>query len=302
MGALDGKVAVITGSGEGLGRAIAIGMAKEGAKVVTNNRAPREGLDAAKVAEEIKQAGGEAVPVFADVSSFTEAERVIKTAVDNFGRLDILVSNAGFDAAHMIWNMTEEDWDSMLDCMLKGAFNCSRFACGVMREQRSGRIILMSSDAYKGTMGHVNYGAAKAGLVGLARSIAREMGRYGVTCNAICPFARTRMAFNPEVLEGLKKRVEKGVMTQEQYDEIMACPGPEFVAPFLAYLASDAGASINGRVFHVTGGTVILHSEPLDEKTIWKDHEKYGMWTQEELAAEIPKIFALTNPYGPEKK
>jgi 3-oxoacyl-[acyl-carrier protein] reductase len=303
MGVLEGKAAVVSGSGQGIGRAIALALAEEGAKVVTNNRkAGAEGGDAETVANEIKAKGGTAIPVFADVASFSECERLIKTCVDNFGKIDILVNNAGFDRPRMIWNMTEEDWDLMLNCMLKGAFSCSRFACGYMRQQRWGRIIMITSEAYRGTVGHVNYGAAKGGLVGLVRAIAREMGRYGVTANAVCPTAKTRFSYNPGVLEGIKKRVEKGIMPKEQYEEVLTMPGPEYLTPMVVYLASEAGANVNGRVFSAMGGKLSLHLEPYDEKVLWKDHLKYGPWAQEELAVQIPKTFALTNPFPPEKE
>ena len=299
---LEGKTAVVTGSGDGIGRALAIGLAMAGAKVITNNRSPRpEGSDAAKVAEEIKRMGGEAIPVFCDVAKFEDAEKLIKTAVEAWGHIDILINNAGFDRPRMIWNMTEEDWDSLVDCMLKGAFNCSRWACVFMREQRWGRIIMTSSEAYRGTVGHVNYGAAKAGMVGLTRAIAREMGRYGVTCNAICPTAKTKMTYNPEVIEGMKKRVEKGLMTKEQFEEILRMPEPEYTIPFVVYLCSEKGADINGRVFSVTGGKIALHAEPLDEKTLIKDYERYGAWTWEELETLIPRVFGLKNPFPPEQ-
>ncbi|MDP2719869.1 MAG: SDR family NAD(P)-dependent oxidoreductase [Dehalococcoidia bacterium] len=301
MGALDGKVAVVTGSGQGLGRDIAIGLAKEGAKLVTNNRKPgTEGGDAETTAKTIKEAGGEAVPVFADMAVFQDCERLIKTAVEKFGRIDILVNNAGVDRAKMVWNMAEEDWDFLLDVILKGAFSCTRFATGYMREQKWGRIINVTSDAYRGTVGHVNYGASKAGLVGLTRATALEVGRYSITCNAIAPTAKTRMSWSPEVEAGLRKRVETGVWTQAQFDEYLTMGGPEYIAPFIVYLASEASANISGRVFNVTGGKIALYSEPEEIKSIFK---KEGVWTQQELVDLIPKTIALglANPAPPPK-
>lgn len=301
MGVAQGKVAVVTGSGQGLGQGIAMCLAQEGAKVITNNRKPgTAGGDAETVAKAITDAGGEALPVFADMSKFQDCERLIKTAVEKFGRIDILVNNAGVDRAKMVWNLAEEDWDFLLDIVLKGAFACTKFATGYMREQKWGRIINLTSDAYRGTVGHVNYGASKAGLVGLTRSTALEVGRYGITCNAVAPAAKTRMSWSPEVEAGLRKRVESGVWTQAQLDDYLRMGGPEHVAPFVVYLASEAAANINGHTFNVTGGKVSLYSEPEEVRTIFK---KEGIWTQEELINYIPKTIAqgLVNPAPPQK-
>lgn len=205
---LKGKVAVVTGSGQGIGRAIAMAFAAEGAKVITNNRKPgTPGGDAETTAREISEAAGEAIPIFSDVSKFEDAQKLIQAAVSNFGRIDILVNNAGVDAPRMIWNMEEKEWDLCVNSLLKGTFNCSRFASSFMREQRWGRIINNTSTAWLGTVGHVNYGAAKAGIVGLTRAIAREMGKYGVTCNAFTTLAATRMTDNAGVKAGVKKKV-----------------------------------------------------------------------------------------------
>lgn len=301
MGVLQGKVAVVSGSGQGLGRGIAIGLAKEGAKVITNNRKPgTEGGDAETVALAIRQAGGEAHPVYADMSKFADCERLIKTAVEKFGRIDILVNNAGVDRAKMVWNMAEEDWDFLLDIILKGAFACTRFATAYMREQKFGRIINITSQAFTGTVGHVNYGASKAGLVGLTRATALEVGRYGITCNAIAPAAKTRMTATPEVEAGLRKRVEQGLMSQAAFQEYLNMGGPEHVAPFVAYLASDAGGYVNGRTFNVTGGKIALYSEPEEFRFVFKPE---GIWTQEELVSLIPKTVGqgLTNPATAQK-
>ncbi len=293
---LKDKVAIITGSGQGIGGAIAIALAAEGAKVVTNNRRPgTEGGDAETTAGQIIEAGGQAVPFYGSISDFTVAEKLIQTALDNFGRLDILINNAGADQPHMVWNMTEEEWDNCVDSFLKGAFNCTRFACGVMREQKWGRIINTTSTAWLGTVGHCNYGAAKAGLVGLTRAIAREMGRYQVTCNAYAPTAGTRFTLSEEIVAGFTKRYESGLMTKERYEELTNPPGPETVTPFLIYLCGDKAADINGQVFDVTGGNIAFYSEPVKAKTINKTE---GMWTVEELEDLVPRVLleGYTNP------
>ena len=297
---LKDRVAVVTGSGQGIGKAIAITMAKEGARVVTNNRRPgTEGGDAETVAKEITSMGGQAVAFFGSVSDFAVAEKLIKTTVDSFGRVDILVNNAGADAPRMVWNMTEEDWDRCVDSFLKGSFNCIRFASALMREQKWGRIINTTSTAWLGTVGHCNYGAAKAGLVGLTRAVAREMGRYGVTCNAYAPTAGTRFTLSEEIVAGFKKRYEAGLMTKERFEELTNPPSPETVAPFIIYLCTEAAANINGQVFDVTGGNIALYSEPVKKKSIVK---KKGLWTLEELIEQVPKVLleGYKNPAPPQ--
>ncbi len=285
---LKDRVAAVTGSGQGIGRAIAIALAGEGAKVVTNNRRPgTSGGDAETVAKEIRDMGGQAVPFFGSVSEFDIAQKLIQTAVDNFGRLDIVVNNAGADAPKMVWNMTEEEWDRSVDSFLKGSFNCIRHAAGLMREQGWGRIINTTSTAWLGTVGHCNYGAAKAGIVGLTRAVAREMGRYGVTCNAYAPTAATRFTLSDEIVAGFKKRYEAGLMTKERYEELTNPPGPETVTPLLVYLCTDEAADINGQVFDVTGGNIAIYSEPVKKKSIVKQE---GLWTVEELIDQVPRV------------
>jgi len=298
---LKDRVAIVTGSSQGIGKAIAVALAKEGAKVVTNNRRPgAEGGDAETVAKEIKAMGGEAVPFFGSVSEFDVAEKIVKTAVDSFGKIDIVVNNAGADAPRMVWNMSEEEWDRSVDSFLKGSFNCIRFASGPMREQKWGRIINTTSTAWLGTVGHCNYGAAKAGLVGLTRAVAREVGRYGVTCNAYAPTAATRFTLSDDIVAGFKKRYEAGLMTQERYEELTNPPRPETVGPFIVYLCTEAAADINGQVFDVTGGDIAIYSEPVKKQTITK---KGGLWTVEELIEQVPKVLleGYKNP-SPAKK
>jgi 3-oxoacyl-[acyl-carrier protein] reductase len=283
---LKDRVAIITGSGQGIGRAIAIAMAEEGAKVVTNNRKPgTSGGDAETTAKQLRDKGGQAVPFFGSVSEFEGAHKLIQTALDNFGRVDILVNNAGADAPHMVWNMAEEEWDRCVDSFLKGSFNCIRYATGLMREQRWGRIINTTSTAYLGTVGHCNYGAAKAGIVGLTRAVAREVGRYGITCNAYAPTAGTRFTLSEDIVAGFKKRYEAGLMTKERYEELTSPPAPETVTPFIIYLCTDAAADINGRTFDVTGNNIAIYSEPVKEKLIFKEKD---LWTVEELMDIVP--------------
>ena len=218
---LKGRVALVTGSGQGIGKAVALALAADGAKVITNNRKPgTEGGDAATVAAEIKAAGGEAVPFFGSVSDFADAEKAIKTAVDAFGKIDIIVNNAGSDAAKMVWNMSEAEWDLSVDSFLKSSFNCIRQATPYMKEQKWGRIINTTSTAWLGAVGHVNYCAAKAGIVGLTRGVAREVGRYGITCNAYAPTAATRFTLSEDIKAGFTKRFQANLITKERYEEL----------------------------------------------------------------------------------
>ncbi len=295
---LTGKVALVTGSGQGIGKAIALELARHGARIITNSRKPgTKGGDAESTAYEIMDARGQAVAFYGDVSNFQSAGKLIQTAVDRFGRLDIVINNAGADAPHMIWNMTEEEWDLSINSYLKGTFNTCRHACALMREQKWGRIINTTSTAWLGTVGHCNYGAAKAGVVGLTRSVAREMGRYGVTCNAYAPTASTRFSASEEIQAGFKKRYEAGLMTKERFEELTNLPSPETVGPFIVFLCTDAAADINGQVFDVTGGNIALYSEPVKKKTISKDA---GIWTVDELTKQVPALLeGYKNPAPP---
>jgi len=298
---LKGKVAIVTGSGQGIGLAIAIAFAREGATVITNNRREgTEGGDAKTAAEQINSMGGTANHFFGSIAEYSIAEEMITTTKEKYGSVDILVNNAGADMPHMIWNMTEEEWDTCLDSFLKGTFNTSRFACGIMREQKWGRIINTTSTAWLGTVGHCNYGAAKAGIVGLTRAIAREMGKYNVTCNAYAPTASTRFSASEDIQAGFKKRYEAGLMTKERYEELTNLPDPMTLTPFLVYLCTEEGANINGQVFDVTGGNITMYSEPVRMKSIDK---KEGLWTIEELIKLVPTILpeGYKNPAPPAK-
>ena len=208
---LEGKVAVVTGGGRGLGCAHALALAAEGAKVVVNDLGTGlEGIgssmnSANEVVAKINKEGGEAVVNYDSVATWKGAESIIRTALDTFRRLDILVNNAGITRDRMSFNMSEEEWDAVIKVHLYGHFYCTRHACNWFRQQRSGRIINTSSHAGLGTTGQVNYSCAKEGIVALTRCIAREMGKYGVTCNAIRPRASTRMTQKAGLKEAWKR-------------------------------------------------------------------------------------------------
>jgi len=298
---LKGKVAVVTGSGGGIGRGIAILMAEEGAKVVVNDLGGAVdgsgSSDAAanKVVEEIKAAGGEAVPNYESVATVEGGEKIIQTAIDSFGKLDVLVNNAGILRDRMVFNMAPEEWDMVIKVHLYGVFNCSKPASIIFRQQRSGRIISMSSTSgLIGNSGQANYGAAKAGIAGFTRVIARDLGRYGVTCNTIAPGAGTRMTLSDEVLSARQIRAEKGLTAAGTQPRQTGPGDPDDVAPIVVYLASDAAANINGQTFGAAGGNFSLYQNPTPIKSIHKE----GRWTLDELDSILPTtlLAGLVNP------
>ena len=291
---LKGKVAIVTGAGRGIGRGEALALASEGAKLVVNDLGGgTDGSGAAAspadaVVAEIKKLGGEAVANYDSVATTKGGENIVKTAVDAFGKLDILVNNAGILRDKMLFNMTEEEWDIIIKIHLYGHFNTIRPASVLFRQQKSGRIINTSSVAGLGmTFGQANYGAAKEGIVGLTRKVAQDLGRYGVTCNAIRPNAGTRLTLSEEMKKSWPKEM---IAALENFR-------PEDIAPVVVWLASDAAAHVNGRTFFVQTGMVALYSEPVHEKSILK----LGGWTIDELFMYMPSTLAagLVNPYPP---
>jgi len=292
-GNLQGKAVVVTGSGRGIGRAVALLMAKEGASVVVNDPGgDRSGAGSDRavadgVVAEITAAGGRASANYNSVTDYNQAAEIVKQCVDRHGKLDCVVNVGGFLRERMVWIMGEDDWDAVITVHLKGHWNICHHASRVMRGQRSGRIVNFSSDAFKGSVGQCNYSAAKGGIISLTRSLARELGRFGVTANAICPLAATRMTMNDKVIEGMKKRLEMGLVSQAMYDSIMAMPGPEFIAPMVAYLATDAAADVNGQVFHVEKGKIHTYAEPVEARALCK-FEAAGMFSVDELIQSVP--------------
>jgi NAD(P)-dependent dehydrogenase (short-subunit alcohol dehydrogenase family) len=289
MGHLDGKVAIVTGAGRGIGRDEALLLAAEGAAVVVNDLGSAndgQGADAQpahQVVSEIEAAGGRAVVDGSDISTWEGGEAVVQRALDAFGRLDILVCNAGIVRDRMVFNMSEEEWDAVIRVHLKGHMAPTRFATAYWREQAKanggtagGRIVFTSSHVgLYGNVGQVNYGAAKAGIAGLGLAVAREMERYGVTVNVICPMARTRL-----VDQALLALTDTATGDFDSMD-------PANIAPVVAYLGSDEAAHISGQFFGLTGGTVELLQGWSTGATIAKD----GRWTVGELIARSTELF-----------
>src|SRR5215510_9665059 len=243
---LAGRVAVVTGAGRGIGRGVALALAAAGAKVVVNDfgvsvdgTAPSTG-PAFDVVREIEAAGGEAVASTESVADWASAARIVATALARFGELDILVTCAGILRDRMIFNMSEEEWDAVIAVHLKGTFNCVRHACTHMREQRYGRIVTFSSGAALfGNPGQANYGAAKGGIGGLTKVAARDLGKYGITVNAISPVAGTRMTINEEVRKARALRKQQGIQREDRGVADIEELDPDDVAPMVVYLASE---------------------------------------------------------------
>jgi len=278
MGALDGKVAIVTGAGRGLGRSHALTLAAEGARVVVNDL----GDEAKDVVAEVEANGGEASVHNGSVSDWQASEDLVRHAVDTFGDLHILVNNAGILRDGMSFNMSEEDWDAVVDVHLKGHFAPSRHAAVYWREQAKAgnevgrRIINTSSEAgLFGNAGQANYAAAKAGIATLAMVFSRELGRYGVTANAIAPRARTRMTEQFDFFA-----------PPEDPDEFDAM-APENISPTIAWLASDDAADVSGQVFIVIGGSVYV----LDGWSVAGQIKKDGRLTVEEISARKAELF-----------
>jgi NAD(P)-dependent dehydrogenase (short-subunit alcohol dehydrogenase family) len=276
---LEGKVAIVTGSGRGIGRALALGLAREGASVVINDIGcevdGRGGAEdpAAQVVKEIAALGRKAVPNYDSVASWNGAEAIVKTAVDSFGRLDILVNNAGIVRDRSIAKMSEEDFDAVIAVHLKGSFNCGRHAIPIMREQNFGRIVNITSSAgLRGNFGQSNYGAAKAGIMGLTFVWSIELGRYGITVNALAPAGLTRMV-----------GTIPGYENKEPPPEMNA----ELNGPLVAFLASDKAAHVNGQIFGRRGYAYTLFQHPRPIAALYKP----GGMTAEEIAQNFDAAF-----------
>ena len=284
MGSMEGKVALVTGAGRGVGRGIALEMAKAGAAVVVNDLGVSltgEGVDASpaqEVVAEIERAGGRAIANGDSVASWDGAQAMVEAAIKAFGRIDAVVNNAGNLRDVLFHKMTEEDFDAVIAVHLKGTFNVSRAAAHYFKQQASGAYVHMTSTSgLVGNLGQANYAAAKLGIAALSKSIALDMQRFNVRSNAVAPFAWTRMvgsipANTPEQakrVEGLKRLV------------------PEKIAPFVVALTSDAGADVTGQIFGVRNNEIYLFSQPRPIRTA---HTSDG-WTPETVAERVFPMF-----------
>ncbi|MER6538273.1 SDR family NAD(P)-dependent oxidoreductase [Streptomyces sp900105755] len=271
---LAGKVVAVTGAGRGIGRAVAVASAAEGAKVVVNDygvsvdgASPTSEV-AEAVVKEIEAAGGDAVAVADDISTMAGGQRVVDTALSSYGRLDGAVCVAGILRERMLFNMAEEEWDPVVATHLKGTFTVFRAASAVMRAQRAGALIGFTSGNHQGSVSQANYSAAKGGIISLVRSAALGLHKYGVTANAVAPVARTRMS--------------AGVPT-----ELTEIGEPEDVAAFVVYLLSDAArdAGVTGQVYTVAGPKIAVWAQPRELRAAYADG---GSWTPERIAQALP--------------
>jgi NAD(P)-dependent dehydrogenase (short-subunit alcohol dehydrogenase family) len=288
---LEGKVAVVTGGGNGIGREISKLMAAEGARVVVNDLGVAvDGSGGShSIADEtvdiIKSAGGEATPNYDSVATPDGGQSIIQTAIDAYGKLDILVHVAGILRDRMVFNMSIEEWDAVINVHLRGAFCVNQPACVLMRAQKSGVILNFSSGSGAGNSGQANYSAAKAGILGLTRTVARDMAKYGVRANAIWPGANTRMtATVPEAARQL--RAERGIgRVSIQPTERK----PENVASVVTFLASDMAKDITGWTVAIAGDRLSLIEDPRPVKTMFCP----GGWTLEKVIEHWPPAFGL---------
>lgn len=264
---LKDKVAVVTGAGRGIGRAIAIALADQGAKVVVNDIGTSkqgEGQDlspAQEVVGIIKARGGEAVANYDSVAGIEQGEKIIQTAVDTFGSIDILVTCAGVIRDRMLFNMSKEEWQAVIDTHLVGTYSCVRAAAPYMRESKSGRIITFTSPSgLIGNVGQANYAAAKMGIVGLTRTAAIDLARYGVTVNTVAPTAMTRMIERPG------REISKEELEKQK---------PEHIAPLVVYLATEEAGEVTGQIFGVRGKEIMVFSQPRPVASAFSSEE----WT-----------------------
>lgn len=263
---LENKVAIVTGSGRGIGREIALLLAREGAKVVVNDlggSSDGQGNDtkvADEVVQEIKELGGDAVANYDSVAEFESANRIVQTALETFGRIDIVVNNAGILRDRMLFKMSEEEWDAVIAVHLKGTFNVTRAAAPYFKEQKSGRFInFTSTSGLIGNVGQANYAAAKLGIAGLTKVTALDMARYNVTANAVAPFAWSRLIGTiPTETDSEKARVDK-----------LKQMSPAHIAPLVAYLSSDRASDVSGQFFVVRGKEIVLFSQPRPVRSVY---------------------------------
>jgi NAD(P)-dependent dehydrogenase (short-subunit alcohol dehydrogenase family) len=289
---LNGKVAIVTGSGRGIGRSIALLMAANGAKVIVNDLGTSgegEGQDAtpaAEVVREIEKAGGQASANADTVATFQGATNMVNAALKAFGRLDIVVNNAGILRDRMLHKMSPEDWQAVMDVHLGGHFNMCRAAINIFREQNFGRFInFTSTSGLIGNFGQTNYGAAKMGIVAFTRILALETKKYAITANAISPFAWTRMTSSiPVTDDASKARVERSKKMRA-----------EDIAPVAVWLASDAAKDVTGQVFGVRAGEIMVFSVPRPLRSV---HQQGG-WSPEQVGAVAMKALApMFTPVG----
>ena len=304
---LEGQVAVVTGGGRGIGRCVSLELARQGVKVIVSDLGGgTDGTGSAhepadEVVEEIKALGSDAAPIYETVATMDGGKNIIQAAVDNFGRLDILVHVAGILRDRMVFNMSEQEWDDVVNVHLKGMFTTGKHAAILFRQQRSGRMIGFSSTSgLYGNAGQANYAAAKDGIAGFIRTAARDLGKYGATCNVIAPSAGTRLTAGVMAGAGQEARQRAGLApVVEEGSRIRPRMDPEDIAAFVAYLCTDEAKNINGQMFFIQGAEISLLNNPYASKTM----QKVGVWTPEEIAMLYPQTLGrdVVNPAPPQQ-
>jgi NAD(P)-dependent dehydrogenase (short-subunit alcohol dehydrogenase family) len=275
-GFLEGKNIAITGAGRGIGRAVALACAAEGANVVVADYGVgMDGSDpssdvAEAVVEEIADAGGTAVAVASDVATMAGGAEVVQAAIDNWGSIDGVVCVAGILRERMLFNMTEDEWDPVVAVHLKGHFTVFRAAAAAMRQQGFGSLVGFTSGAFQGSIAQANYAAAKGGVVSLVRSAAVGLKKYGITSNAIAPVARTRMSANVP-------------------GDLAEMGDAEDIAPMVVYLLSDRAKEVTGQIYTVVGGKIAVWNQPQEVRAMYTD----GRWTPEQIAASLPSTVGV---------
>jgi len=298
---LKGKIAVVTGGGRGIGRGIAKLLAEEGASIVVNDKGTEvdgtgaSNIPADGVVDEKKKYGGKAIANYSDVSTMEGGESLIQACVDNYGQIDILVNSAGSLKDRMIYQMTESDFDQVVRNNSKSVFTTTKFAGILFRQQRSGRVVNMVADSGLGDVGRSNYAAATEGIIGLTRTTAKDLGKYGVTANAISAMAETRLFPGavdqhrvPEI-SGPSRDERAGIGPSPEIPSWSGEGSPddaENVAPLAVYLCTEAAPNINGYVLGVRGGSLYVYSNPDIENVV----NKWGNFTMEEMDVLFPKM------------
>jgi len=282
---LDGKVAIVTGSGRGLGLAYAQELARQGASVVINDVSEDA---AAEAVAAIEAEGGKAVAVVAPVGPTETAKTLVQTAVDTYGRLDILVTNAGVLRDTVLWKMSDDDFDTVINVHLRGTFTCVREAATYMRTNEiAGRIICIGSPTgQRGNFGQTNYAAAKAGIVGMVRTWAMELKKAGITANAVIPVAATAMTATVPYFAAAVEADEKGEAMPAFFRHDLGFGTSADVAGLISYLASDAAASVTGQAIGVGGDRIQLWSHPEAVVTEYQD----GGWTHDALVERFDDV------------
>ncbi|WP_238702528.1 SDR family NAD(P)-dependent oxidoreductase [Microbacterium caowuchunii] len=292
---LDGRVAIVTGSGRSLGRAYAIAMAAAGAAVVVNDV---DAESAARTVADITDAGGQATAVVAAVGSSETADLLVETAISTYGRLDVLVANAGVLRDRVLWKMSDDDFDAVITTHLRGSFTCGRAAAVAMKAQeQGGRIVLIGSPAGQfGSFGQTNYAAAKAGLVAMARTWSLELARAGITANAVIPTALSPMTATIPAYTQVYEDYVAGKGIPEEYRRDHALGTPEDVASLIVWLASDRSGDVTGQAIGIGGDRLTLYSHP--DVLATADHP--GGWSAAEIDSAWREQFAaLAQPSGP---